>query len=637
MVGDLADLPVIKFVSSSEVDQRVLDALGPWFPDVNQNNFYRSIRHFVIDMLDCNKCTGIHWQVSQSTSLSDIVFKMGPKSQGLWMENGSGGFIADLVFEGGMYGMWVGNQQFTSRNISISNASEAGVYLNWDWAWTFKNLRVYNSTVGVSTGGGTGSLTLIDSTFDNCGVGIVTHFSEGGNGQNSLLLDNLLVTTREQHGTVLVDSNKTLIQVQQGTTVIQSWAQGHVWKSGGNTIEQQDFSSYAPSRPKSLAPRAHPAADNFYFEKSRPEFPNTVDVSKLGVIGDGKTDTTTAFRVAIQFSLQNNKSMYFPHGIYLISDTIVIPSGINIVGEAWSVFMASGSAFQDEQNPRPMIQVGEPGDIGGVQLAGLLFSTRGPQPGAILLQWNMLDPVGESGANGMWEVHFRVGGAIGTGINDVDCPSGTTAPASKCTGAWALMHVAAGSVYMENVWGWVADHDLDTHKQLNVYNPRGFLCESSGPVWMYGTAFEHSALYQYNFHGASNVFLGMGQTETPYYQPSTSTPFNPSAPTDPTYCTDDVRCQMALALNIERSENIFLYGLGFYSFFNSWSQDCLKSSPPSCQLDLVKIRNSHRIFLHSLNTYGSVNMLTSEEKYSLAGSNKNTFCATAILDLNLYK
>jgi hypothetical protein len=51
----------------------------------------------------------------------------------MWMENGSGGFFSDLVFEGGIYGLWVGNQQFTSRNITISGTSQAAIYVNWDW------------------------------------------------------------------------------------------------------------------------------------------------------------------------------------------------------------------------------------------------------------------------------------------------------------------------------------------------------------------------------------------------------------------------------------------------------------------------------------------------------------------------
>ena len=48
-----------------------------WF--VNQNNFFRSVRNFVIDlrqMPPSASATGLHWQVSQATSLMNIRVEM---------------------------------------------------------------------------------------------------------------------------------------------------------------------------------------------------------------------------------------------------------------------------------------------------------------------------------------------------------------------------------------------------------------------------------------------------------------------------------------------------------------------------------------------------------------------------------
>ncbi len=83
----------------------------------NQNNFLRQIRNMVIDLtaLDPSSGTGIHWQVAQATSLQNIRFEMvkgTPKNgtnaqQGIFMENGSGGFMTDLTFNGGKFGAWV--------------------------------------------------------------------------------------------------------------------------------------------------------------------------------------------------------------------------------------------------------------------------------------------------------------------------------------------------------------------------------------------------------------------------------------------------------------------------------------------------------------------------------------------------
>jgi hypothetical protein len=41
---------------------------------------------------------------------------------------------------------------------------------------------------------------------------------------------------------------------------------------------------------------------------------------------------------------------------------------------------------------------------------------------------------------------------------------------------------------------------------------------------LYGTASEHAVFYQFNFNKAANVFAGLLQTESPYYQPTPPPP-----------------------------------------------------------------------------------------------------------------
>jgi hypothetical protein len=52
---------------------------------------------------------------------------------------GSGGFMADLVFNGGVDGAILGNQQFTVRNLTFNNVITA-IYQIWDWGWYVKFL-----------------------------------------------------------------------------------------------------------------------------------------------------------------------------------------------------------------------------------------------------------------------------------------------------------------------------------------------------------------------------------------------------------------------------------------------------------------------------------------------------------------
>ncbi|EEB91679.1 hypothetical protein MPER_09928, partial [Moniliophthora perniciosa FA553] len=80
-----------------------------WYKPVN--NFFRTVRNFKIDtrrMPPDVYGTGLHWQVGQATSLINIHVEMsqvpGNKHQGIFMENGSGGFMADLTFNGGAFG-----------------------------------------------------------------------------------------------------------------------------------------------------------------------------------------------------------------------------------------------------------------------------------------------------------------------------------------------------------------------------------------------------------------------------------------------------------------------------------------------------------------------------------------------------
>jgi len=547
------------------------------------------------------------------------------------MENGSGGFISDLVFEGGTYGMWVGNQQFTSRNITIRDVSAAGIYLNWDWVWTFTGLSITNAKVGIDVAAGIGSVVVVDSHFSNVDIGVRTVFQQSSAGEDSLLLDNLQFD-HSRAVSIVEDNGKAVLTANAGTTTIKSWAQGYIWSNNGGTLGTIDLSSTTPARPAELAPNGK------YFSMTRPLYigQQTVNVNTLGINGDG-SDITSKLQQALNDNA-NKAVLFFPHGTYVISNTITVPAGTRAYGEAWSVLMADGSAFKDASKPTPVLQIGKAGQTGIAQFADFMISTRGPQPGAKLIEWNLHDPANAPGSNGLWDVHYRIGGAIGTNISPSNCPRGDggNAPEGTCTGAWALLHItSSASLYLENVWGWTADHDIDGHDQLNVYNTRGLLCESQGPVWMYGTAMEHNVLYQYNLNGAKNIFMGAIQTETPYYQPSTRTPFKTSHPTDPTFCNNDPTCNAAYGLVINNSTSVYVYSAGLYSFFKTWSQDCL-TGQPNCQINMAQIKDVKHVYMYALSTYGSTYMLSTDQPYSKAVSNKDTFCATSIVNTNFF-
>lgn len=98
LIGDALEPPTLmstaNFTGIAVIDANPYDNTGQnWY--TNQNNFFRQIRNFVIDLRGQSpeSGTGIHWQVAQATSLQNIRFEMhrggeNNKQQGIFMENG---------------------------------------------------------------------------------------------------------------------------------------------------------------------------------------------------------------------------------------------------------------------------------------------------------------------------------------------------------------------------------------------------------------------------------------------------------------------------------------------------------------------------------------------------------------------
>ena len=798
MIGDARNLPVIKgsadFAGMALIDADPYTDKGKsWY--TNQNNFFRSIRNFVVDLTDMPKGSGagIHWQVGQATSLQNIRFEMvkgggdANKQQGIFMDNGSGGFMADLTFNGGNYGMFLGNQQFTTRNLTFNDCNTA-VFVNWNWAWTFKSLQINNCQTGLNMSTSpsnqtVGSVLILDSKLTNTPTGVVTAFTEDSIpvGGGVLVLDNVDFSGSDV-AVAGVDGSALL----QGGDVVASYVQGNAYTPGSGhqkraeepevvtetvveTVEycptagaertapasdtiptmsdmplpsvsdivfpsiagslsmpgldssqpeptssvqepasseptpvatsatQQTGTTQIPvsvqttSAPTSTVSNVHGGPGHSFghghgggfsyshghghghghcssktvtktrvqtvmpsaakpsalldnngkvFERSKPLYENYaassfISVRSAGAKGDGETDDTQAIQKVLDGAKEDH-IVFFDHGSYVVTDTITVPKNVRMVGEVWPVLMAHGQKFSDEKNPVPMLQVGQEGETGSVEISDITLQTKGAAPGAILMQWNLAEE--EQGSAAMWDTHFRIGGSAGTGLQSDTCaktPKKTTEANPECIGAFLLFHLTEkASAYLENAWFWTADHELDIpdHNQINIYTGRGVLIESNGPAWLFGTASEHNQLYNYQVSDSSNVFLGLIQTETPYYQsnPDALSPFTPQvdAWNDPDFSNcETASCRKAWGLRVLNSSDTFVYGAGLYSFFENYAQTCLDEE--SCQENMVEVDCSD-VKIYGLSTKASVNMITSSSGASLVPEDENTsnFCST---------
>lgn len=651
VVGDALNRPVIA-ASSDFTGMAVLDADpynstgGNWW--TNQNNFFRQVRNLEIDLtaMDEGAGAGIHWQVAQATSLQNIKFTMKPKSpnnkqQGIFMDNGSGGWASDLEFVGGNMGAFLGSQQFTVRNLKFSGQNTA-IYLNWDWGWTMSNVTIEDCGIGLDmannpTNQTVGSVVFSDSTISNTPVGVNISWTEEGNvpaSGSNLILDNVDMTSGVDTPVQHANGNALL---ERTGDIIQAWATGDGYNYNG-TGSLQAQRSAGPITPPNKAESL--LVDGKIFGRSKPQYENVpaskfISAKKYGCKGDGETDDTQCVQNFLDsINDADGEIAYFDHGAFIVTDTVKVPKNIKIVGEIWSLLVASG--FSDPKSPKAVFQIGQPGDKGGVEISDIIFESKGPNGGAIMIEWNLES---EQGDSGMWDSHVRIGGSLGTELDSINCPTSQGEnPLDICQGVFLMFHATSSSkgIYCENTWFWVADHDLDTNspRQISIYSGRGVLVESPGPTWFWGTASEHSIFYNYQFKDAGAYFGGFMQTETPYMQPVPLAPkpfeFN-SDYDDPTFTvcknsTSDVPCQDAWGMRVWNSRDMLIYSTGMYSFFNNYKQLCTPQQ--NCQENMIHIQNS-QIDMYAVSTKAAVNMIVDDDVGIVKDADhRSNFCAT---------
>ncbi len=203
-----------------------------WY--INQNNFFRAVYNFKIDLTQMppSSGTGIHHQVSQATGLFNVHFEMRQDAkngqQGIFMENGSGGFMSDLTFRGGRYGAYVGNQQFTFRNSSFENCQTA-ITQAWNWGWSYHNIRITNCSLGLdmrtspnpeSGSQGAASILAYDWQLSNVDTAFQILTPDSG----TLILDNIAI--ENVGAAVTTGDGSTLLDGSDEADVIESWVQG---------------------------------------------------------------------------------------------------------------------------------------------------------------------------------------------------------------------------------------------------------------------------------------------------------------------------------------------------------------------------------------------------------------------------
>ena len=416
--------------------------------------FYVGIKNLVLDSTNIPKDSPfnlIDWSVSQATQLTNVVFKMPNFSSGhtgVAMEEAgpgiSGTFMGDLTFHGGATGIDMNGQQMAFKSMTFKDCT-IGVKISGCFDCTFTDMNFMNCATGLDMTHNAGLIVLLDSTASN--VGTVVKTNKVDTGDHSLVIENF--SKGSGIGSVVSASENSILSDDVG----DAWVYGNAYTSDGpSSGSHQAGTTYTTPRSSVLVSNGKylTMPPPTYQEYDVSQFINVKQVSGSAVQGDGVTDDTMNLQTIISTNA-GNKILFFPHGTYIVTDTLLFPPGSRAFGEAWSTISATGPNFKNANASIPMIKVGNPGDTGIAQFSDMLFTIADILPGCTLLEVNMAG--GNPGDVGFWNTHFRVGGASGSRVQTA-C---TGAPAD-CKAAFALIHLTpSSSAYLENMWGWTAD------------------------------------------------------------------------------------------------------------------------------------------------------------------------------------
>jgi hypothetical protein len=157
---------------------------------------------------------------------------------------------------------------------------------------------------------------------------------ETGNGDGSIVIDNLNVTGV---GSIVQNYSNNRI-ILAGTDVpitVDTWTQGNVYFGlDDGRYMQRTLSS--PVKPAVMLDDG-----GRFFTRSRPVYvaaspADIVNVKDQGAKGDGSTDDTSTLNRILLENAGSGKIIYFPHGYYVVTDTLYVPPNSSIVGEVWS-------------------------------------------------------------------------------------------------------------------------------------------------------------------------------------------------------------------------------------------------------------------------------------------------------------
>ena len=124
---------------------------------------------------------------------------------------------------------------------------------------------------------------------------------------------------------------------------MENWGFGKMTDASGASVFVNGANIPAMTRNAPLLRTAYDQMAPNFFTRRRPKYyhvPATriMDVKLLDAQGDGVSDDMAVLNAILDGAVNTSSIVYFPFGVYIITDTLRVPAGSRIIGQAWYVW-----------------------------------------------------------------------------------------------------------------------------------------------------------------------------------------------------------------------------------------------------------------------------------------------------------
>lgn len=362
-------------------------------PDANPGTFYSAMSNIDFEIGKGNpRAVAIRFHVAQHAYLSHMDFHT---DSGLAAIDQVGNEAEDLHFYGGRYG------------ILTEKTSPA-------WQFTLID-SIFEGQQDAAIREHEAALTLIRDTFRNVptGIDIDPHYSD------ELWVKDSRFENISKAAVIISNEKSPLTEIGLENAVLQNTPTFALLRESGKKVAGKgsiyqvrnfNYGLIVPGEgmPGSIGMRYNAVALNSLLPplppaiRALPPTGEWINVHTLGISGDGKTDDTAA----IQKAIETHRTLYFPSGHYVLSDTLTLRPDTVLIGLHPTLTQFdlpdNTPGYQGAGAPHAVISA-PPG--GHNIISGFGVFTGGINPRAVGVQWragtdSLIDDVRMLGGHG---------------------------------------------------------------------------------------------------------------------------------------------------------------------------------------------------------------------------------------------